>query len=657
MSSQKAISKARSLQGLFEKIKQYYRHYFPSMYEKLSDDEKKIFDNLYPELTAKAKFADTFSDISATCGAYFGTVYIGVELSNMLGLIAVGSLFGVVAFGLMLFSLLTWVVSNVYHLVFVERERERILDKNKEGLQTVFESIYDLKKQSKELSGDLDELKSYFKRTVDVSLDETHQCVARACLEYINYASNLLGPDVLQVIIDGMTYHVDYEQGIIPDSEEKKNADKALEMTKYFSNSIKFSSDPASKETMHGINDDFMRSWSKLVGKMPCDRFQPGDAHKVHLEYLQELTEIGSALPLLKEIVHSMSSGQDITNLSDVLRPELQQSLRHYPITTSSMTNDSVEPALSASDRPHRLLPRPVIDVPKIVASALVDASESKKSSTYDGPTESIRDLRVRSRLLRDDLANLGDYFDQVVSIDSEITHRHVASACQEYIKYATELLSPDVIQIISNGMLFDREHHAKRQSKEKKRADQAMEMTDYLSESIQFSPGSASASEKKGSMLKAIKAGVDAEFMKSWMKLVGHMPCKRFQPSDAERIHLEYLQEVTEISSAIPLLKAMAYSIQVGQDITHLADAFYPALQQTLKHHPIFQPSSSIDHESHSLSAQTRPDRLLRKPPIDVPRIAAKVFVDAAESKQAKRSHEAKIKLKPGFMQWFNSE
>ena len=161
MSSQKAISKARSLQGLFEKIKQYYRRYFPSLYEKLSDDEKKIFDNLYPELTAKAKFADTFSDISATCGTYFGTVYIGVELSNMLGLIAVGSLFGVVAFGLMLFSLLTWVVSNVYHLIFVERERERILDKNKEGLQVVFESIYDLKKQSKELSGDLDDLQSY----------------------------------------------------------------------------------------------------------------------------------------------------------------------------------------------------------------------------------------------------------------------------------------------------------------------------------------------------------------------------------------------------------------------------------------------------------------------------------------------------------------
>ena len=395
--SKSASASVKNIERVLKYVVSGYRYFMPKpVYNTFTQEQKTLFDNLYPELASKAKFSDAMADLSAVCGGVFGTVYIGVELSNIFSLITISSIFSVVAFGFMVFSLLAWVVSSIYQIVFVERKREQLIKDG--GIQQVFESIQELKDKSNELYAQLNRLDNYFDQVVKIDTHQTNRHVAAACLEYIRYASNLMSPSVLQVVIEGMLKHRDLNYHSVPDSEEKQQADQATKMTHYLSQSIQFSLGDKSKnkpKTNHladheGMSPEFVKSWMKLVGNMPFVPFQPGDAHQIHLEYLHEINEISSAIPLLNAIGISIQKGVNLSHLSDALYPQMERVLNQFPIVAPSMPDKEDIAQLASQPRPSRLLQKPALDVPRIVAKVLVD-DQSREASAYKKPSPQLR--------------------------------------------------------------------------------------------------------------------------------------------------------------------------------------------------------------------------------------------------------------------------
>ena len=80
----------------------------------------------------------------------------------------------------------------------------------------------------------------------------------------------------------------------------------------------------------------------------------------------------------------------NLSHLSDALYPQMERVLNQFPIVAPSMPDKEDIAQLASQPRPSRLLQKPALDVPRIVAKVLVD-DQSREASAYKKPSPQLR--------------------------------------------------------------------------------------------------------------------------------------------------------------------------------------------------------------------------------------------------------------------------
>ena len=302
---------------------------------------------------------------------------------------------------------------------------------------------------------------------------------------------------------------------------------------------------------------------------------------------------------------------------------------------------------------------------------------------------DSIKEMREAVEKTAADLAHVDEFLEEFYAAavaDHDFHHaRHdaiqVAHACRKYIHYARGVLSSEALDVVMDGILHYRDHDdSELISEEEKHIAYATDLTTSLTQSLQLKSHEQAqkklkshkkqadqnaatdeeASKDKASAFKHEEI-MDASFIKGWAALVGKMPYHDMKSGDAHRLHLDYLREVSEIRSAIPLLQGIAYCIQQEKDLSALAKPLADEAMHALKTFPIIELDevSASDLTSPSRSQQKLEQdwrQIMKGPPIDVPRVVGRIF-EAASQKKAQQHVGRDDYLSDAFKRWLNKD
>ena len=126
-------------------------------YQKLTDDERQIFDNMYPDLVARDRFINLVSQAADYLTFAAGASVVGHTVAAGLGLMVLSGVLTGIAVGLMAFGIAVSISTVIYREFAVKRA---ILKEG--GVQVAFQAFHDLTSGRDEILEQLTDLEHYF---------------------------------------------------------------------------------------------------------------------------------------------------------------------------------------------------------------------------------------------------------------------------------------------------------------------------------------------------------------------------------------------------------------------------------------------------------------------------------------------------------------
>lgn len=281
-------------------------------YDKLKEDEKKIFDNLYPDISRRARFISLVSQFGEGLTLGAGSVAAAHVVAATLGMMLLSGFLTWVAFGLMVGGLAFVVATVIYKEYAVNRRREAILKEGTPGL--IFEAVHALTDDRDALLSDLYHLSDYFNdlsRNFQHGEDKNEDLVniIHEVKQWMIDAEGLLSDDAINIVKDGIIQYRDHQTTI--ESSDAKLKDVASDLFNKVRGKSKNKGDGRDPITkLKG----FSSGWKKLTG-LPIE--QPEVIKKIdydwlYRDYMENKSQIKDSLAMLKILADAMNSSDPV---------------------------------------------------------------------------------------------------------------------------------------------------------------------------------------------------------------------------------------------------------------------------------------------------------------------------------------------------------
>lgn len=364
-----------------ETIVKYFLGHKGKTYEMLDDEQKKMMDNLYPDLAKRDKLAVRITRFGQFLFSFFGITYLGVEFSSIFGLLTFGALFGYISFAILLTGFLVYLSGSFYQEFFVDRPRNALINEGQLGL--AFDTIRQVRNNSIKLRIQLGlvddklhdlQLQQYLVPSDDV---DDIRVILDSCCNYIRHAKDVVSEDAVKLVIDGI---LECRDDVPVDKKMlKKEQDQVSFLsTIQASAESSFVDQESSPTDLHIHDPSFLKGWVALKKEIPHS--SDFDYHSGYIHLLNQISTISTSTVLLEELAHSinhLSSREKVSfNRSDLLKisSQLRSYAKSHPVPEQQVFDQT---ALKASSRPSRFA-KPMVDIPEIVSDALFKPKASR---------------------------------------------------------------------------------------------------------------------------------------------------------------------------------------------------------------------------------------------------------------------------------------
>lgn len=176
-------------------------------YQKLNENERRIFDNMYPELVERDRFINLVSQFADYLSFGAGASVVGHTIAAGIGLMALSGFLTAIAVGFLAFGIAVSVASVVYREFAVNRKREAILKEG--GVQVAFKAFHDLTKGRDDTLEQLKDLEHYYdnlgaKLRVQDPDNSDFKYIITETKKWVEDARKLLSDEAVNIIKDGI---------------------------------------------------------------------------------------------------------------------------------------------------------------------------------------------------------------------------------------------------------------------------------------------------------------------------------------------------------------------------------------------------------------------------------------------------------------------
>lgn len=285
-------------------------------YSKLSEQNKKIFDNIYPAITRRDYFSNKLFSVSDLGFNLFGFSFVVIESTSLLGFFSFGLLVTQVALGALFACLAISALTSIFRYFAVHRPRSLLLRES--GTNQALNLLSDASHKSEDLRG---RLRVLYDRFEEFKSTHSQDCIPGSDLDIVFECSKFYLSDAQRLLSENSVDLI--SQAIL------RSADEILRTPS--SKQYSFFQRVTGVKAQHEEKRQALREWFN------SDKFKDGfyDLTGFDLRGQKEISleDLNGVFDLLQrrlilsvtEIENSLNNLEDLFQDIDVAIPEKQQ--------------------------------------------------------------------------------------------------------------------------------------------------------------------------------------------------------------------------------------------------------------------------------------------------------------------------------------------